>query len=155
MIPDPPSHKIVRDHLTAYEQEGREIDAELEDIAFQRRRITTNRVVRLVFGTVGNSGVFAPEWSEDREYPNRLRPIVLTQPGATYPAFLPDSRSREDVARQLQHASELAYPGLRTCLLTWLDQREIHARKALAAWEARDAVAEAVALVARGAGDSP
>lgn len=147
-----PRHAVIRKHLDEYEAEGRVLHAELADISFQRARVTKNPVVRLTFGDV-TSGSFVPEyWEKDSDYPERARPIVLHQPGGGYPEHINTARCRIPIAAQMVRASEIAYPGLKACLLMWLDQRETHARKALAAWEARDAVAEAVALLNGGEG---
>ena len=153
MYPPPnPRHSIIRSHLDAYEKEGADIQSELSDIAFQRKRITENPSIRLTFGQE-SSGHLRPDYYE-RENNSFSRPIVLTSGNDKAPTSAPSVASGTDrnvlVARDCSGASAIAYPGLKACLLMWLDQREAHARKALAAWEARDAVAEAVALLSDG-----
>lgn len=140
--------QIIRKHLDEYEEAGRKIQAELGDISFQRNRITENTAIRLVFGGVAASAAFAPEyWEAGADYPDQARPIVLHQPGGRGPTHIMTPRGSTPIAGQMVQASEIAYPGLQACLLAWLDQREAHARAELAAWEARDAPAEAMALL--------
>lgn len=137
-------HDAIRKHLDAYEAEGVTLQDELNDIHFQRMRIINNPLIHLRFGTtVGD--VFVPEFWE-RDSIDRIRPVVLHPPGGNHPTHIGGAQSRIPIADQMGSASEAAYPALRACLLTWLDAREARAREALAAWEARDAVAEAVAL---------
>ncbi len=143
-----PRHSIIRKHLDDYEKEGAAIQEEIADITFQRNRITKNTSVRLVFGKAGRGATFEPEyWEQADASPTSLRPIVLSSPGEDAPARVPHPRTDVYVARQMSRASEIAYPGLRACLLMWLDQRQAHAERALTAWKARDAVAEAVAML--------
>lgn len=144
-----PRHDIIRAHLAAYEKEGATIRAEIADIGFQRKRITENPSIRLVFGVVGQDGdPHRPDYCERGTDTLMVpRPIVLTAPGSAAPRSVDriGHSGRAEVATDCAGASAIAYPGLKACLLMWLDQREAHAKRDLAAWEARDAVAEAVA----------
>lgn len=149
-----PKHDAIRKSLATYEAEGAAIRVELADIEFQRKRITENPSIRLVFGTAPADG--APHRPDYHERPNDhysvvTKPIVLTAPGLPAPSSVDKigQSARASVATDCAGASAIAYPGLKACLLMWLDQREAHAKRDLAAWAARDAVAEAVAFAAQ------
>ena len=149
-----PRHDAIRKSLAAYEMEGATIRTELADIDFQRKRITENPSIRLVFGTaVADRGPHRPDYYErpNDSYEVVPRPIVLTAPGLPAPSAVDTigRSARAAVATDCAGASTIAYPGLKACLLMWLDQRETHAKRDLAAWAARDAVAEAVAFAAQ------
>lgn len=144
-----PRHDAIRAHLSTYEKEGATIRAELADIEFQRKRITENPSIRLVFGINGGSR-HLPDFYE-REHSGygkvESKPIVLTAPDTEAPtsAGKIGHSTVDTVATDCAGASNIAYPGLKACLLMWLTQREAHAKAALIAWAGRDAVAEAVA----------
>ena len=144
-----PRHDAIRAHLSAYEKEGATIRAELADVTFQRKRITENPSIRLVFGAAAADGSnHRPDYYEQAtDHFTSAKPIVLTAPGSDAPKTVDrvGHSGRVEVASDCVGASNIAYPGLKACLLMWLTQREAHAKAALAAWEARDAVAEAVA----------
>jgi hypothetical protein len=127
----------VRVHLAAYEKQGGDLRAEQDEITRARAMIDSSPAVLLTFGSVWRRSSAVPYQFD----PNGMR-ILLG---------VADRLGGEDsvdghVHRGRVRASEIAYPGLKACLLMWLNEWEARMRGDLAAWEARDPVAEAAAL---------
>jgi hypothetical protein len=130
--------RITR-HINAYREEGRLLQHEERRIVRLKRRIENNPAILLTFGTIIGDGshVQVADTYEDGK-------IVLAQPvGDNLHASV-----MSKAARGCDRASEIAYPGLRACLLMWLAEAERANRTAIDAWAARDPIAEAVALPA-------
>lgn len=130
--------QAAREHLAAYEALGRTLRAEVNQIARARTLIDTSPVVLLTFGHVARDTMNAP----DRVFGDG-RQIVL---GNAKHIATVKAGQRDQMNDHCERASEIAYPGLKACLLMWLLEWEARVKRDLAAWEARDPVAEAAAL---------
>lgn len=131
----------VTAHLAAYQRTGSEIEQRRSDLRGIRKRIESAVLVNVQFGDARRSTMNAAPAFTEINYGPCIKPIVLGPSGVL--ATLGDN-----VVDGAARASEIALPGLRACLMAWIQEQEEALAAAASAWEARDPIAEASALVA-------
>ena len=134
----------VRQHLDTYDREGRAIKREADRIDRIRRRVNSGGSVLLAFNDGSNNGVLVAEFTDPEDA------IVLSDPMRERRACHSVQGGRHSqslhIVKEMARASEIAYPGLKACLLMWLNEWEVRVKRDLAVWESRDPIAEAAAL---------